>query len=310
MGILKGLFNWFSAKDANGHEMKLGYVLEGEPKTQEDVQKLFKAFGLSKYYEPIKPLLRPGIALSLTSAKDNDFELVESKIGGKPTLKSKEEWPKNDNGESLSFIGQINLEDVAKEDVSKLLPTNGLLSFFFSTSEEDWGNDPKDRHQFLVLFTEDFSNLEQKDFPENLEETSIFPSSKIKFEASLSIPSSEYEVVEGLIDADDFRNYYEVSRGNNHQMLGYPGMVQGTMELECELVTHGLFVNGGKGYENPGMKELEKGKEDWVLLLQINPDDDKTSILWGDSGRIYFWIKKHDLLNKDFSQVWCILQIH
>lgn len=310
MGILKGLFNWFSAEDAKGNKMNLGYVLDSEPKTPEDIQKVFKAFDLSQYYESIKPLMRPGIALSLTAAEDSGFELSESKIGGRPALKSDQEWPKNDNGESLSFIGQLNLKDVAKEDTSKLFPTSGLLSFFFSTSEEDWGNDPKDRHQFRVLFTEDFSTLESKDFPENLDEDSIFSSSKIKFEASLTIPPSEHELIEGLIAEEDFENYYEASRGNNHQMLGYPGTVQGQMELECQLVTHGLFVNGSKGYEDLRRKELEQGKEDWILLLQINPDEDKTDALWGDSGCIYFWIRKQDLLNKDFSQVWSILQIH
>lgn len=82
------------------------------------------------------------------------------------------------------------------------------------------------------------------------------------------------------------------------------------MELECQLVTNGLYCGNSTGYENSKRKELEEGKYDWVLLLQINSEEEETGMMWGDSGRIYFWIKKQDLLNRNFNNTWCILQCY
>lgn len=62
------------------------------------------------------------------------------------------------------------------------------------------------------------------------------------------------------------------------------------------------------------MKILEeknlKRKNDCVLFLQIDSVEDKTGMMLGDCGRIYFWIKKQDLLNKNFDNTWCILQCY
>ena len=114
----------------------------------------------------------------------------------------------------------------------------------------------------------------------------------------------------GLIQDEDSDNYMEASSGSDNQILGYANCVQGTMELECQLVTNGLYCGDSTGYEDPRRKELEAGKNDWVLLLQIDSEEDKTGMMWGDSGRIYFWIKKQDLLNKNFNNTWCILQCY
>ena len=47
--------------------------------------------------------------------------------------------------------------------------------------------------------------------------------------------------------------------------------------------------------------------KDWRLLLQIDSDEN-CEMMWGDVGRIYFWIKTEDLKNRDFEKVWLILQ--
>ncbi|MNE64597.1 hypothetical protein D3C80_1600170 [compost metagenome] len=82
------------------------------------------------------------------------------------------------------------------------------------------------------------------------------------------------------------------------------------MELECQLVTNGLNCGDETGYNDPRRKELEQDKDDWVLLLKVDSEEEKTGMLWGDCGRIYFWIKKQDLTKKNFDQVWCILQCY
>jgi uncharacterized protein YwqG len=52
---------------------------------------------------------------------------------------------------------------------------------------------------------------------------------------------------------------------------------------------------------------LENGRSDWLLLFQLDSDD-AAKMMWGDAGRLYFWITKQDLARRDFSNVWMILQ--
>ena len=310
MGILANMFKWFTIKDKSGKRMDIGYVLAGEPKTIQDVEKIFKAFQLDKYFEKIKPLIRPKIDLTLTPADESKFETLKSKIGGLPHLAKGVEWPKNEVGKSLSFIGQINFEEISTFDESGLLPEHGLLSFFYCADQETWGFDPKDGQRFKVIYFEKVNELMQKDFPGDLESHSIYKPNLLSFASSLSLPIWEDDSITGLIQDKDLDNYIEASGGSDNQILGYANCVQGTMELECQLVTNGLYCGDATGYENPRRKELEAGKNDWVLLLQIDSEEDKTGMMWGDSGRIYFWIKKQDLASKSFDKTWCILQCY
>ncbi len=310
MGILATLFNWISSKDKDGKDIKVGYVLDGEPRTLADIEKAFKAFQLEAYLDTITPLVRPRIDLTLTPTSETNFETPRSKIGGQPHLAKVQEWPKNEVGRSLSFIGQIDLEEAAKFDSSGLLPKQGLVSFFYCADQEAWGFDPKDASRSRVLYTEKVGELLKRDMPTDLEPHSIFQPNLLTFTSSLSLPSWEEDALQGLIKGEDSDNYIEVSSGSENQMLGYANCVQGTMELECQLVTNGLFCGDSSGYDDPRRKELEAGKSDWVLLLQIDSEDDKTGMMWGDSGRLYFWIRKQDLANKDFAKAWCILQCY
>jgi uncharacterized protein YwqG len=62
----------------------------------------------------------------------------------------------------------------------------------------------------------------------------------------------------------------------------------------------------GAGYGDPRVKKLEAGKSEWMLLLQIDSDDD-AKMMWGDTGMLYFWIRKNDLKKLRFDHVWLIV---
>ena len=81
------------------------------------------------------------------------------------------------------------------------------------------------------------------------------------------------------------------------------------MELECELVTNGLYCGDPSGYNDPKAKKLEPNAKNWQLLLQIDSNEEN-EMMWGDGGRLYFWIKKDDLLNKNFDKTWFSLQCY
>lgn len=102
--------------------------------------------------------------------------------------------------------------------------------------------------------------------------------------------------------------YIEItSIGGSTKLLGYSENIQGTMEDECQLVTNGLYCGDPSGYNDPKAKELLKDAGKWILLFQIDSIE-KAGMMWGDVGRIYFWIKKEDLRNKRFDKSWMVLQ--
>lgn len=66
------------------------------------------------------------------------------------------------------------------------------------------------------------------------------------------------------------------------------------------------------GSDDRGMnaiKAIMRGKQDWMLLLQLDSDEE-LGAMWGDLGRLYFWIRREDFAAGNFDDVWCFLQSH
>lgn len=294
-------------------ELRPEPVLEPAPKTVSDMEKYFRENGLDKYWEKVKPFIRPKIDLTTQQVNEEKLAVGISKIGGKPDLVNQEMWPRAENGKSMSFIAQINCADVSITDPKIKIPLDGLISFFYCADQEVWGFDPKDKSRFNVVFTTN-TNLIRVDYPEDLGEYSRFIANSIEFNQAVSLPNWEYDCMDGVFgdDNDDDMDIYSdlISETSKNQMFGYANPVQGTMELDCQLVTNNIYVGDAKGYENPNVKELESGKDDWILLLQVDSEDDKTGMMWGDSGMLYFWIRKQDLEAQNFDNCWCILQCY
>ncbi len=90
-----------------------------------------------------------------------------------------------------------------------------------------------------------------------------------------------------------------------NKMLGYANNIQGEMETNCQLIYEKLFCN-----EELNENKMKEEIKNWVLLLQVDSNDTTAGMTWGDFGRLYFWIKKEDLKNKNFDKVWVILQCY
>jgi uncharacterized protein YwqG len=95
-----------------------------------------------------------------------------------------------------------------------------------------------------------------------------------------------------------------------HSLGGYSNPIHDTdMELECQLVSNGINLSEDFELDDPRVKALEEGRDDWTLLLQIDSDN-SCEMSWGDDGTLYFWVKKDDLAAKRFDDVWMILQCY
>ena len=90
------------------------------------------------------------------------------------------------------------------------------------------------------------------------------------------------------------------------QLLGYAELIQGSILLECALHAAGLNWDD---YAQLSAKEqqalLETGGE-WTLLAQFGTLSDE--LMFGDCGRIYFYIRREDLAQRRFDRVWLIQQ--
>jgi len=277
--------------------------------TPSELKNKFKDVGLGNHWDKFEPLLRNEIRL-ITSKLHNENEIVGlSKIGGKPDLPEGIDWFKENNGKSLSFIAQINLKEIESFNHDNLLPNKGILYFFYSAEQEAWGFDPNDSDKFKVFYSQEIGKLDQKKFPSDLPDYSRFHECKLDFKSTVSLPSWENEFVQQNLSEKEIDQYLNLPQDYTiNKLLGYANNIQGEMELECQLVTNGLYCGDPSGFNDPRAKELEKEANDWILLLQIDSDNDKTGMMWGDAGRLYFWIKKEDLKNKNFDNAWMVSQ--
>ena len=69
------------------------------------------------------------------------------------------------------------------------------------------------------------------------------------------------------------------------------------------------MIAGGKDkgvpFDSLGF-EIKEHVNDWILLFQLTSiEKEDFEFIVGDCGVIYFFIKKEDLKNKDFSNIHC-----
>ncbi len=84
-------------------------------------------------------------------------------------------------------------------------------------------------------------------------------------------------------------------------------LIQNPWQRECQMASNGIDVGGPEGYEDSRAAALEAGVEDWIMLAQIDSDDD-AGWMWGDVGVLYFAIRRQDLAALEFDRAWLVLQ--
>jgi uncharacterized protein YwqG len=262
---------------------------------------------LSRHRAYLDSLRQPAIHLVPASAP------VFSHLGGLPSGPAGFEWPLW-QGKPQSFLAQIDLAAVPVAPGIEALPRAGVLLFFYDSEQGAWGFDIKDRGNWRVYYFESTTGLREVPAPKGLDEHALFKSVPLQFAPIQTYPDWQDARVQALQlkdgESDAYFDLCAAPFGKNptHQLLGYPGTIQDNdMDLQCQLVTNGLYCGDSTGYNDSRRAELVKGRSDWVLLLQLDTDD-ATGMMWGDVGKLYFWIRKQDLARRDFSNVWMIMQ--
>lgn len=264
---------------------------------------------------------RPAVQITTQPLLDDRLIPVgASKFGGSPDVPSGFMWPEW-NGKPLTFLAQFRLSDVAQYDPEHALPSSGMLYFFYEIDEQPWGYDPAHEGGAVVLFHPDemdtFYRYLHPRAAGDLLDIEPLPASTAHFSSQLMLPATERALnsLATQLSETEYERYDDDVLGEIisdrpdvwHHMLGYPDEIQNDMQLECQLVTNGLYVGDSSGYRDRRRRLLETGAADWRLLLQLDTDEN-IGVEWGDSGRLYFWIRNADLQACDFSQCWTILQ--
>jgi hypothetical protein len=96
--------------------------------------------------------------------------------------------------------------------------------------------------------------------------------------------------------------YGELDSVVSHRWLGLPDDRSGSMPLECELRTEGLFEAGLAPWAHPQAARLSRCSGRWRLLLQLSPDQALGWSFGGSGERLYIWMTDEDLLHGRFDR--------
>lgn len=100
------------------------------------MRRRLEAAGLGDHADELVARGLPSIRLTATPAADGEIPVGASKFGGCPDVWPGFEWPVS-GGRPLAFIGQMNIDELARYDEQGLLPSSGILSFFFDLAMPD-----------------------------------------------------------------------------------------------------------------------------------------------------------------------------
>lgn len=274
-------------------------------------------------------------AILINYSEDENREKLPkgtSKIGGKPDLPKDFQWfyykgedyKKIVENRPLSFLMQINCEEVHKYDKESLLPEKGMLYFFYELFTMTWGFSPQDRGSAKVFYYDgEIEDLVPADFPEDMEKDCIIPESKINFESMNDYPIDfldYYDPDDSDEEMDRKEKEFEKEldelgyKADTTKLLGHPELIQGEYWEECEGAARKNIYYGSAPikYGSDEVKNsIKENAKDWILLMQMSElEIGDYGLYFGDSGKIYFNIRKEDLKNKNFDDVWLILQCY
>ena len=153
------------------------------------VQAAFVGAGLSRLLKDFDFLAKDSIRLYTKLAGGNDLSIGSSRIGGVPDVPPDFKWPVR-NEVPQSFIAQLNLEEVHPNDTHGVLPSRGMLWFFYDAKQETYGADPADRGGWSVVYSKDYSGLQRMAAPQKQPAGSQFKACTVSFASEVTLSQS------------------------------------------------------------------------------------------------------------------------
>jgi len=288
---------------------------------------------LEKHYSPAAKLVckKPKASGWLMPGKKGAPELGASRFGGWPDLPQGQAWPTWQN-RPMSFLAQINLTQAHDTQSGLRLPQQGLLLFFLGCNDQIYdnktvkretymadaglGSEPGNKDAWRVIYAPDIGSLERTVYPQTPAPELFAPCMLTLTRGGMSLPD-EYAAAYASLDCtpaerDDYNELIGLlaSDDMSHQLMGYPILIQSTPpDLQCELAATGQDPFRFPDENSDEYKKLASAASEWGLLLQLTSDD-KSEFLWGDAGNIFFYGKRKEIEQGNFSNVWVNFECH
>ena len=261
------------------------------------LRRIIDIYGLRKYQDRIIGAIKYRFPMKKQYiANEKPLEIGLSKLGGNPDVPVDFEWPYWNN-RPLSFLMQVNLEDLKNFEENPFPTQSGLLYFFYDPLQDDWGAEfAKNEGAWRVIYNnDDISTLIRLRSPSKKKEFT-YPTCTVSLYQDIHLPcfllsgeKIEPYTPDFFINSPlkfDFRlDRYgrfrsDFFKHDNHALFGYPDEIQ------------------------------ELGKMNgWCQLLQLC-EDEMLRWVWGDHGRIHFVIKEDDLKRNNYENVHLIMDCY
>lgn len=305
----------------------------------ETLRAQIRSYQLERFEEKILRLAKPAIQMTRVAANDDVLPVGTSKLGGLPDLPQDFQWPYFGT-KPLTFIGQFNLSDVSAHDVNGMLPTQGLLYYFFEADEVPWG-EPDDRDGGQVIYLanagESLVRTPHPTYEGRWGMIDALPAHSIRFSAELSLPTVFYDErvdfdldfsdAEGIDSEDDsdkddghwyseHEAYWKMQDAAYpepcHHWLGHARRIQYYVEWDCVVRSQQIQMQkvaepNDYRYTDEQRAHIRSEMTKWQFLFQIDSDD-SLNVMWGDVGTLYICIPKTSLAERHFEDCWTIMQ--
>jgi uncharacterized protein YwqG len=288
--------------------------------------------------DTLRPFVRNEIRV-IPGEEVDTLPVGVSKIGGLPDVPADFVWPRyEEDGHSLplGFLAQFDCRIVSAADREGLLPQEGLLSFFYELGTMRGGFDPADRGAARVYWFPNLTSLCRTPPPPETvwpdwTGRRPLPCVPVTFASHTSVPcyddfceTEEEGRILGAFPPGRFWEYYdeaarslgwdeESAEAERSKLLGWPDILNNPMFVDCEVVTGGFYI-GDDGWMDrltydEKVELRRRARRDWTLLFQLGTvRDGERSVYWGEAGHLFFWIRREDLVRRDFSKIWMIMQ--
>ena len=221
---------------------------------------------------------------------DEELSPLVSKLGGVPYLPISSDIPLDSEGNPMVFLGQLNFGGIEGSGLD--IPSKGLLQFWVSASVGYFGMCfEKGEDGFAAVF---------------------HPAPDI----SLQRRDAASVIVDGTPDALPFEG--EIGCSFAPSTCTWNGVDDGVTEPDGfpEDAVFDFIEDKGGEWENPPFHRVGgyayftqsdprgglEDKDEWVLLWQVDTDDD-VNLMWGDCGVANAFIKKSDLAECRFDRL-------
>ena len=241
-----------------------------------------------------------------------------TKFGGKPDVPDDFMWQSYE-GRPLAFLAQFDLEELSEFDTERLLPNTGVLSFFYDLESMSQSVDEDDTGFVRVYWFGDKNAVSPAEFPVDLKAEYRFPALGIKARLESTYQSYPDFLLQRPKLTEEWESFERAQNsigidesGNISRMLGWAQPIRGNMTVQCELVSRGYYLADKFGWDEVPPLDRQEAEQwsakDWILLLQLDTVANGDFSLDFGGGRIYFYIRRDDLAERNFDNVMVILQ--